>query len=227
MNAENVPKQDEVVQRVRHLIQRLARDGCVVADLDGKKHPVFPVGISIVEGEALRKWVRSEKAVHTIEVGLGYGISALHICEGLLLNGDAAARHVVLDPNQVPRFSNCGLQMLKEAGIDHLVEHHTEESQQILPRFWQEERRFDLGFIDGNHRFDRVFLDLFYLGRLVRPGGIIVLDDYDWPGIAKAVSFYVNNLDWQIEETNDDGQQIVLRTAAEQDSRSGRYFVEF
>jgi hypothetical protein len=28
-------------------------------------------------------------------------------------------------------------------------------------------------FVDGNHRFERVFLDLIYIGRLVRPGAIV------------------------------------------------------
>jgi len=31
--------------------------------------------------------------------------------------------------------------------------------------------------VDGNHRFDAVFVDLYYLGRLLRPGGVMFLDD--------------------------------------------------
>jgi hypothetical protein len=46
-------------------------------------------------------------AAQTIEIGLGYGISALHVCEGLLANADPTARHVVIDPYQAMRFSNC------------------------------------------------------------------------------------------------------------------------
>ena len=170
------------VQRVRRVIERLVRDGSVVSRADGTQHSVFPVAVSPEEGEALRDWVSREGAVRTIEIGLGCGISALHICEGLLLNGDPAARHVVLDPSQPTRFSGCGLQVLEDAGVRHLVEHQAEFSEIALPQFLKEGRSFDLGFIDGNHRFDAVVLDLFYLGRLARRGGIVALDDYNMPG---------------------------------------------
>lgn len=214
------------VQRVRRVIERLVRDGSVVSRADGTQHTVFPVAVSPEEGEALRDWVSREGAVRTIEVGLGYGVSALHICEGLLLNGDPAARHVVLDPSQATRFADCGLQVLEDAGVRHLVEHHVEFSEIALPQFLKEGRRFDLGFIDGNHRFDAVMLDLFYLGRLVRRGGIVALDDYNWPGIERAVSFFVSNLGWTVEETIGD-YAIVLRTALEPDKREYWRFVEF
>jgi predicted O-methyltransferase YrrM len=174
--------------------------------------------------------VRREQAAKTIEVGLGYGVSALYICEGLLLAGDPAARHVVIDPFQGGRFANCGLQLLEEAGVAPLVEHHAELSQIVLPGFWKEQRAFDFAFIDGNHRFDSVFLDLFYLGRLVRKGGIIALDDYDYPAIKRAVAFFLTNLDWQVEETSqpgDEHQWVVLRTPRTEDNRHFRYFVDF
>ena len=199
----------------------------LVAASDGTEHRIFPVAVSPKECESVRNWVSRENATRTIEIGLGYGISALYICEGLLLNGDKAARHVVLDPFQSGRFGDCGLQVLEEAGVRELVEHHAEESQIALPRFLGEGRSFDLAFVDGNHRFDRVFLDLYFLGQLVGKGGIIILDDYIWPGIKRAVSFFLTNLNWKIEETNEEGQQAVLRTSKEDDARDWRYFVEF
>ena len=213
-------------QDVRQVIEGLVRDGSVVSRADGTQHSVFPVAVSPEEGEALRKWVTREGAVKTIEVGLGYGISALHICEGLLLNGDPAARHVVLDPSQSTRFADCGLQVLEDAGVRHLVEHHAEFSEIALPQFLKEGRSFDLGFVDGNHRFDAVVLDLFYLGRLVRRGGVVALDDYNLRGIRRAVSFFVSNLGWTVEETIGD-YAVVLRTALEPDKREYWHFVEF
>lgn len=44
--------------------------------------------------------------------------------------------------------------------VRDLVEFHAEESQIVLPRLLAEARRFDLAFVDGNHRFEGVFLDL-------------------------------------------------------------------
>ncbi|MGA9762309.1 MAG: class I SAM-dependent methyltransferase [Gaiellaceae bacterium] len=216
--------------KVRVVIERLARDGAAVASSDDSVHDLFPVVVSVEEGEALRGWVTREAATRTIEVGLGYGLSALFICEGLLANGSAAARHVAIDPYQDTRFSGCGTQFLAEAGLAEVVEHYAEESQIALPRFLSEDRSFDLGFIDGNHRFDGVFLDLVYLGRLVRPGGILFLDDYQLPAVARAASFCVKNLGWTVEEISagdDLHQWAVLRISGLPDKRPFDYYVDF
>jgi predicted O-methyltransferase YrrM len=212
------------------VIARLVRDGTAVARSDSTLHDLFPVAASAAEGEALRAWILREKATRTVEIGLGYGISALHICEGLLVNSARASRHVVIDPYQATRFSDCGLQFLDEAGVREMVELHAEDSRISLPRFLDEARSFDLAFVDGNHRFDGVFVDLFYLGRLIRPGGIIFLDDYQLPGVARAASFFTSNLGWTMEEISppdDLHQWAVLRTSTAPDTRPFDHFVDF
>ena len=216
-------------RRTRDLIERLFRERTVVARSDGSRHELFPVGVPAAEGEALRAWAVRERAAHTIEIGLGYGISALFICEALLASDRADARHVVLDPNQSWRFADCGLQLIDEAGLDELVEFHAEASETALPRFLAQGRRFDLAFVDGNHRFDGVFLDLIYLGRLVR-GGILFIDDYQLPAVARAVSFCTTNLGWSIEETSQEDdlhRWAVLRTADVPIKRPYDYHVDF
>jgi predicted O-methyltransferase YrrM len=185
------------------------------------------VSVTQAEAEALRGWVEREGARQTIEVGLGYGVSALAICAGL--TGDDA-HHVVIDPFQETRFGGEGLRLVEEAGMAPLVELHAEESQLVLPRLVAEGRRFDLAFVDGNHRFDAVFLDLVYLGRLVRGGGIVFLDDYQLPAVARAVSFCTTNLGWTLEEVSAPDELhrwAVLRTPATPPERRFDHFVEF
>jgi predicted O-methyltransferase YrrM len=218
------------VTTVRRVIDRLVRDGSAVARSDGTMHSLFPVAASPAEGEALRDWVVRERAARTIEVGLGYGISALFICEGLLTNGAAGARHVAMDPHQATRFANCGLQFLDEAGVADMVEFYAPESQFVLPRLLEDGRRFDLAFVDGNHRFDGVFVDLVYLGRLVQPGGIVFVDDYQLPAVARAASFFVANVGWTIEQVSaadELHQWAVLRTSTVADNRRFDDFVDF
>jgi hypothetical protein len=76
------------------------------------------------------------------------------------------------------------------------VKHRDERSEVALPQLLGEGRIFDLAFVDGDHRFDGVFVDLFYLARLVRPGGAVFLDDYQLPAVERAASFFVANLGW-------------------------------
>jgi predicted O-methyltransferase YrrM len=215
--------------RIREVIDRLVADGAVAAS-DGTTHTLFPVAAGPAECEALAGRVIAEGAAHTIEIGLGYAMSALHICEGLVANDDPTAHHVAIDPHQDRRFAGCGLRFLYDAGVADLVGHYAEESQIVLPRFLAGGRRFDLAFVDGNHRFDGVFLDLVYLGRLLRPGAIVFLDDYQLASVAKAASFCRANLGWTLEEasfTDDRHHWVVLRTSTAPDARPFDYFIDF
>jgi len=140
------------------------------------------------------------------------------------------AHHVAIDPYQTTRFADCGLQFLDDAGVVELVEFYLEESQAVLPKLLSEGRSFDLAFVDGNHRFDGVFVDLTYLKRLVRPAGIVFLDDYQLPGVARAASFFLTNLGWTLEEVSPaDGlhQWAVLRTSVLPDTRPFDYYIDF
>jgi len=64
----------------------------------------------------------------------------------------------------------------------------------------------DFVYIDGNHGFDYVMLDLILWGRLVRPGGMIAGHDYyafRWAGVVPAVNAYAaahNVGEWYIDD---------------------------
>jgi predicted O-methyltransferase YrrM len=207
-------------ERVRRVREKLFEAGTVVARADGRSRSLFPVAIGLEEGRALRRWVLEEGALRTVETGLGFGIATLFICEALLANG-SEARHVASDPYQfagLPQhkttYAGVGLQILEEAGVRDLVEFHAEESQIVMPRLLVDGRRFDLSFLDANHRFEGIFLDLIYSGRLLKEGGIIFVDDTQLAGVRRAVNFCLTNLDWTVEEQGAEGvhEWVVLRT---------------
>lgn len=217
-------------RRVRQVIERIEHDGRVTAVADRSSHHLFPVAMSTAEGAVLAEWIVSEGAARTIEIGLGYGIAALFACEGLLRVGSGSARHVAIDPFQRSRFADVALQLLDEAGVADMVELHRHESQLVLPRLVNDGSRFDVAVVDGNHRFDRVFVDLYFLNRLLRPGGIVFLDDLQLPAVARASAFFVTNLDWRRELVSGDDpfhQWAVLRTGTEPDRRPFTHFVDF
>jgi predicted O-methyltransferase YrrM len=167
-----------------------------VPDARGQPIPLSPHSIERGEGEALRALVSAEGAARTIEVGLALGISALWFCGAVAGRG---GRHVAVDPFQRESWNGAGLRTLREAGVEELVEVIEEESQLALPRLAAEGREFDFAFIDGDHRFDGAFLDLYYMTRLVRPGGLIVLDDLWMPSIRTVVSYAERNLELTLE----------------------------
>lgn len=210
------------LDRVRAVRERLTIAGTVVAHADGDSRDLFPVAIGQEEGRALRDWVHNESALRTLETGLGFAISTLFIIEGLLANG-RSGRHVAADPYQcvglpmhATTYVGVGLQILEEAGVRDLVEFYPEESQIVLPRLLTEGREFDLAFVDGNHRFEGVFLDLIYSGRLLKEGGIVFVDDVQLPAVQRAIGFCTANLGWTSEDQGKEGvhEWVVLRTGS-------------
>jgi hypothetical protein len=150
------------------------------------------------------------------------------------MNGPGG-RHVAIDPFQLEpapvagtTYEGVGLQALERAGVDDLVHLHQEESQVVLPRLLDEGQRFDLAFIDGNHRFEAVFLDLIYVGRLVAEGGVVFADDAQLPSIRRAVEFCLDNLGWRSVGGGSEGEAhewSILRTGSR--SLLLRPFAEF
>jgi predicted O-methyltransferase YrrM len=222
-----------VLEQLRAVQARLVSSGSVVAP-DGDVRDIFPVAIGPREGAALRDAIVEEGALRTFETGLGFAVSTLFICEGLLVNGPGAS-HVAMDPFQTTTapgagttYAGVGLRTLEEAGVRSLVEFHEQESQIVLPRLVEERRTFDLAFVDGSHRFEAVFLDLIYAARLVPEGGIVFIDDTQLPAVRRSVDFCVGNLGWVRCSTgseSDAHEWTVCRTGSA--ARLLRPFTEF
>ena len=97
------------------MIESLDRDGKTPIVSRNPNADFRAVSITPEEAESIREWVIAENASQTIEIGLAFGYSALYICEGLLTNGDPNAKHVAIDPGQLPEkaYASCGLEILK------------------------------------------------------------------------------------------------------------------
>lgn len=143
--------------------------------------------------DAVRDLFIAERPATVIEIGLAYGSSALAIGEALATVG--GTRHIILDPMQDSEFHDAGWEIVRTTGMDATL--IRERSQLALPRLITDGTSVDAAFVDGSHIFHNVFVDLYFLRTIVRPGGLIVLDDYWWPSVAIATSYYERNLDWR------------------------------
>jgi hypothetical protein len=52
----------------------------------------------------------------------------------------------------------------------------------------------DFAFIDGARTFDYALVDFFFIDKLLRPGGIVVLDDFSYPSIRSVCRYVLSNL---------------------------------
>jgi predicted O-methyltransferase YrrM len=184
------------LERVRDVRHRLAHEGPPwtrdhADDFD-------TVTVPERDCDALRDLLVNEGVGTVVEVGLAYGRSALAIGEALLTVDARRPLHVIIDPLQATEWSNAGWQMLRSAGLDAIARLVLEPSSLALPRLVAEGVAADAAFVDGSHRFHEGFVDLYFLRKIVRPGGLIVLDDHWWPSVRTAERYFEVNMGWRV-----------------------------
>ncbi len=171
------------------------------------------VALPPADCDLLRDALVAEGARVVIEVGLAYGSSALAIGEALCLADGPNVNHVVIDPFQATAYDNVGWDALCSAGLADRTTLIGEPSSIALARLAAEGFRADAAFVDGSHRFHEVFVDLYFLRKIVRPNGLIILDDAEWASVATAVRYFDVNLGWRPAEIG--GRLIARRLPAE------------
>jgi predicted O-methyltransferase YrrM len=180
--------------RVREIRRRIARDGP-----PWTRHPerdFQTVSMPERDCDLLRDLLISERVETVVEVGLAYASSALAVGEALVTVDPPHPRHVVIDPFQDHAYADVGWDLLRTAGLDSIARLMRAWSSIALPQLVTEGLVADAAFVDGSHRFHEVFVDLYFLRKIVRPGGLIVMDD-DWtPSVRTAVRYYEQNLGW-------------------------------
>lgn len=179
-------------QRVRGVRDRLAHDGPPwtrdrAGDFD-------TVTVPERDCDALCDLLIAEGVETVVEVGLAYGSSALAIGEALVAIGAGRPLHVIIDPLQATEWSNVGWQLLRSAGLESIARLVLQPSSMALPQLVAERLTADAAFVDGSHRFHEVFVDLYFLRKIVRPGGIVVLDDHWWPSVRTAARYFELNM---------------------------------
>ena len=187
--------------RLHRSREHIYQTGSVDAS-SGAPFNVWPIGLTQDRGELLRDTVIAENALTAVETGFAFGMSASWILEGLFTTAATNGEGDLRGPQQ-PHLTSIdpyATRQWRDAGTLHLasaesLEHHTlhkEGSEIVLPRLIAEGARFDLAFIDGDHRFEHVFLDVFYARRLVRPHGLVIVDDSWMPSVKKCVAFFAS-----------------------------------
>jgi predicted O-methyltransferase YrrM len=153
--------------------------------------------VSPTSGDLLAGIVSEVNPRCSLEVGLGYGFSALTICT----SGQTAKNerhHIIIDPHQTTYWNGIGMRHIKEAGYEEMVQLYEELSYRVLPRLESEGLKIDLAFIDGWHTFDFVFVDFFFIDKLLKEGGVVLFDDADWPSIRPVLRYVVTNLPYRV-----------------------------
>jgi predicted O-methyltransferase YrrM len=190
-----MPADLQLKHRVQRERRKLADVGPDKVRIDGD---FARVSLPDSDCDALRDLVLAENARVVVEIGLAYGSSALAIAEALVTHGTEGANHLIIDAFQ-DHFHNTGWNAIVTAGLADVCSLLPERSQLALPRLVTDGFVADAAFVDGSHQFHNVFVDLFFLRELIRPGGLVILDDCQWPSVATAARYFELNTSWQPE----------------------------
>ncbi len=138
------------------------------------------------EGTLLSNVFEHVRPTTSLEVGFAYGISTLFICDALA-RINRPARHIAIDPFQSSHWKGIGFRNVKRAGYEKFVELREGGSEIILPQLLAEKTVLDAALIDGWHTFDHTLVDFFYINKMLRVGGIVVIDDAAFPSVGKVI----------------------------------------
>lgn len=191
-----------IVDRIKRLIKRES-----LADLDVLDQPFRAALLSLYRREAqigdggqtyameypstkisprqglwLYDLNRMVKPKATLEIGLAYGFSMLFFLAALNKNG--RGQHTAIDP-----FPWHGIAAAKAREVGMPIEIINELSECAGVDLRRNQRKFDIIFIDGMHRFDNALIDFTLFARLCTTGGYIILDDMWMRSIKTVVEF--------------------------------------
>lgn len=204
---------DEMLQPTK-AIQKIFKEGKVKNE-DGKIIKLTDA-VDPYEGYFLYSVIKENKFKRVLEIGMANGMSAIYMCSALkevqnlevsdnqlskvsqkeLSKSEVPKPFLIsIDPFQKSQWKNTGLQTLRDA---KLLSYHMliEELDYLaLPKLLKEfgPESFDLIFIDGNHLFDYTVLDFFFAEKLLRIGGLIVLDDIRHENTGKGYKYIQKN----------------------------------
>lgn len=126
------------------------------------------------QGQLLRMFVQMTGARRVLELGTFTGYSAICLASALGENGhlDTLELNDELEDLIVEGF--------ERAGLSDRISLHIGDCKETLRRFAQEDRQYDLVYMDANKREYSEYYDLVF--DMVCPGGLILADNVLWDG---------------------------------------------
>lgn len=125
--------------------------------------------------------VKIGHGLRTLEIGCYEGLSTIWTilqCAAIVERLASTYVHVCIDPWPGPEYKpirdRC-LENIRRTGLRYVVVHE-EPSLRALPRY--NDKSFDFIYVDGSHKAADVYDDTLQALRLVRPGGLVLWDDY-------------------------------------------------
>lgn len=195
MNSTNSSDGFRLLDYDDDIVQAIYRDRVLPVE-DGVTVPIKGY-IPQEEGNYLYSLVRHYRPSLTVEVGMANGTSTLFLASAHRDNGPDG-RHIAIDPFQHTDWRGIGAGLIRHARLADRVRLIEKPSHQALPLLEMEGIRAGLIFIDGSHLFDYVMADFLASDRILETGGLMVLDDVDWPAVDAVIRYVLANRHYDV-----------------------------
>jgi predicted O-methyltransferase YrrM len=171
------------------------------------------------EAEFIYNFIKEKKIKKTLEIGFAYARSASHIIAA------TNSMHIVMDPFQ-ENYGRCGLKNIESMGFSNLLDYRNDYSHNVLPDLVKQNSKFEFIFIDGDHKYDGIFIDFYYSSLLLEDGGYILFHD-TWMRSTQLVLSFIkkNRKDYVYIKTS--LRNLILIKKVGSDTRNGMHFREF
>lgn len=138
-------------------------------------------------GHVIYKHIRQYRPLHVLELGIAHGVSSCYMAAAIHENG---AGHLTCVDLIDVAFTPSAEELVKQANLTDYVSIHREKSSYTwyLKKLIEQrtkpggicEPEFDLCYIDGSKNWTIDGAAFFMVDKLMREGGWIIFDDYDW-----------------------------------------------
>jgi len=177
------------------------------------------VSINQEDAEFIFSFLQEKKLVSTLEIGLAYGCSAAHIL------ASTKSIHYAIDPYQ-EKYDHLGIKNIKKLKLDHLLQFENGLSHEILPRLLSQGNKFDFVFIDGDHRYDAIFVDFYYTDLLLNQNGYVLFHDV-WMRSTQMICAWINTNKANYSFIPTPSPNFTLYQKTGEDCREWDHFSEF
>ena len=171
------------------------------------------------EADFIFQFVREKNLSHTLETGFAFARSAAHIIAA------TGSTHTVIDPFQY-NYKNMGISNIEKLGLSEKLIFEPDFSHNVLPRLVKENKTFDFIFIDGDHKFDGIFIDFYYSNLLLEIGGFVMFHD-TWMRSTRLVEKYIRRNYNNYRTVHSPLRNICIFEKIGNDNRDGIAFSEF
>jgi predicted O-methyltransferase YrrM len=180
------------------------------------------LAVSEKRGEFIYKLAKKEHFKSTLEVGFGLGVSAAYIMSA------TQTKHIAIDPfARAGTDSKVGRENIKKLGLQKNLILYEDYSHNVLPKLATNGLILDFAFIDGDHKFDNIFVDFYYIDLMLKKNGLILFDDANMRTTQLVASFVLKNKKNYILLENPYKNFILLQKVDIKDERPWYHFEEF